>query len=255
MLCRSLDTSRAEVTHHSPRSIGQCKRHTTIGKTSQEWSHPPNRSRRHLNGLELEEGFQTPDHECSHCDNDTAPQSKTHFHSIHAHTRGQQHPGRLALQTSNPQGLPIEQGHFSPSVCPTSIFPGHRSFCQSSEPIVQTVLQLADGCAEQGQCMVHQLGKGQGMDQCTMGLDTQMPEQDPVRQGTSNYMCAGMENSEVVGHITTNDIPSSSTKAVCAPKHSQVPREQLSRVHGGQSFFWWCRDDDTNTIAQPPTDA
>ena len=198
MLYRSLDIYRKDLTHHSPRGIGQRKGNTTIGKISQEWSHPPNRSRRHLNGVELEEGLQTPEHECSHCANDTSPQSKTHFHTSHAYTWGQQHPGRLALKTSKPQGLPIEREHLSPSVFPTTIFPRHRSFCKSTEPIVQTVLQLADGCAEQGQCMVHQLGEGQGMDKHTMGLDTQMLEQDPVRQGTSNHMCARMENSEVV---------------------------------------------------------
>ena len=119
---------------------------------------------------------------------------------------------------------------------------------------MQTVLQLADGCAEQRQYMVHQLGDGQGMYQCTMGLDTQMSEQDPSRQGTSNHMCARMENSEVVVDTTTNDIPSSSTTPVCAPKHFHKSRgSNWAESRLGNPFFWWCRDDDTNTIAQPPT--
>ena len=103
---------------------------------------------------------------------------------------------------------------------------------------MQTILQLADGCAEQRQCMVHQLGEGQGMDQCTMGLDIQMSEQDPVRQGTSNHMCARMENSQVVVHTTTNDIPSSSTTAVCAPKHFHKSRgSNYAESTLGNPFF------------------
>ena len=104
--------------------------------------------------------------------------------------------------------------------------------------------------------MIHQSEEGQGMDQCTMGLDTQMPQQDPDRQRTSNHMCARMENSEVVVHTTTNDMPSPSTTTVCAPKHFHKSTwSNYAESTLGNPFFWWCKDDCIDTIAHPPTDA
>ena len=60
---------------------------------------------------------------------------------------------------------------------------------------------------------------GQGTDQWTMGIDTQMAQQDLIREANGNHVCVRMENTGFTIRFTANDFPSSSTTSAWAPKH------------------------------------
>ena len=67
--------------------------------------------------------------------------------------------------------------------------------------------------------MVNTLGKAQGMDQCTTYVNSEVLGQDSIRQSQSDDMCPRMDNSQMVEHITINDLPSSSNTTLSPPSH------------------------------------